>query len=242
MKNKIYQVGLFLFLSFIMVSCVKDNMPGPNAQVFGAIRDSVGGGLVETDLVNGSVIEVFELGYPTQVSQKWLIKQNGEYRNNLVFSGNYDIYLRNGNFFPYTIPAFNIKPGENKQDFVVVPYIRIKNCTITYDAANKKINASFSLEAGSPLVKVQSIRLYAFSDMYVGEQTKFGTSGTTFSQTFSPVKVIDNSTYNLSIDLAANASLFPTGRDYFFRVGSFASVSGVGTIRSNYAPYVKISL
>jgi hypothetical protein len=46
----------------------------------------------------------------------------------------------------------------------------------------------------------------------------------------------------LTIDLAANANLFPAGRDYFFRVGALADLAGVGTIRHNYAPIVKITL
>jgi hypothetical protein len=150
--------------------------------------------------------------------------------------------MRNGNFFPYTLKNVTIKPGENKIDFAVVPYIRVKNVSITRNTSTNKIEASFKLEAGKPVVKLKSIQLYAFSDIYVGAQIKYATSGTGFSQTFSPTIVIDPATtYTLSIDLAANSALFKTGRDYFFRVGAMADVTGVGTIRTNYAPYVKIS-
>ena len=63
------------------------------------------------------------------------------------------------------------------------------------------------------------------------------------SITYSPVATIDPvATYTLSIDLAANATPFKIHRNYYFRVGAKASQSGVGTIRSNYAPYVVIPL
>jgi hypothetical protein len=243
MKKINYISLLITCLVLVVTSCEKDNFPGPDAQVYGAIKDSLGSALVEQDIQTGSQIEVQELGFPTLVSQFWVIKNNGEYRNNLVFSNDYDIYMRNGNFFPYTLKSVKIKSGENNIDFAVVPYIRVKNVTITRNTTTNKIEASFKLEAGKPVVKVKSIQLYAFSDIYVGAQIKYATAGTGYSQTFSPTIAIDPATtYTLSIDLAANTALFKTGRDYFFRVGAMADVTGVGTIRTNYAPYVKISL
>jgi len=243
MKKLSYLLLLISCSIALVTSCEKDDFPGPDAQVFGAIRDSIGGALVEQDIQTGSQIEVQELGFPTLVSQFWVIKNNGEYRNNLVFSNDYDIYLRNGNFFPYTLKNVNIKPGENNIDFYVIPYIRVKEVSITRNTVTNKIEATFKLEAGKSVVKVKSIQLYAFSDIYVGAQIKFATAGTGFSQTFSPTINIDPATtYTLSIDLAANTALFKTGRDYFFRVGAMADLTGVGTIRTNYAPYVKISL
>ncbi len=230
-------------LMMAVTSCEIDDFPGPDAQVFGAILDSLDGALVEQDIQTGSQIEVQELGFPTLVSQFWVIKNNGEYRNNLVFSNNYDIYMRNGNYFPYALKSVSITSGENEVDFRVVPYIRVKNCTITRDQVNNRIVATFSLEAGKPVAKVRTIRLYAFSDQYVGEYIKFATTGTGFSQTFNPTITIDPATtYTLYIDLAANSALLKTGRSYFFRVGAMADVTGVGTIRTNYAPNVKITL
>jgi hypothetical protein len=241
MKKTTFHIIVALVLGFALNSCEKDNMPGPDAKVFGTIKDKVTGQPVETELVNGSRIEAFELGYPTQVSQVWVIKNSGEYRNDLVFAANYDFQLRNSNFFPTSLMNYAIKKGDNQLDFSVDPYIRIKDCKITYDAAGKKVNATFSLEPGQPTVKVSAIRLYAFSDMFVGEATKFSVTGTSV-QSFSPAATIDTRTYTLTIDLAANANLFPAGRDYYFRVGALASVSGVGTVRHNFAPYVKITI
>jgi hypothetical protein len=246
--KKIYYL-IFLITSLLLgtISCEKDNFPGPDAQVFGAIRDSLGGGLIETDLVNGSVIGTYELGeYAANPElRNWVIMQSGEYRNNLVFSNTYRIDFMSCNFFPYTIPELVINPGPNEIDFYVVPYIRIKNLSITHDGANNKIIATFTIEPGKPTVKVSSLTLYVFTDMYVGEYIKKTISAGTGvpSITFSPAATIDPETiYTLSIDLDANASVFSVSRNYYFRVGAKASQAGVGTIRSNYAPYVKIAL
>jgi hypothetical protein len=91
-------------------------------------------------------------------------------------------------------------------------------------------------------VKLSAVRLYAFTDIYVGEQVKFDTAGSAFRQTFSPAKDIDDTTYTLSIDLTENSNFFQYSRNYYFRVGALASVSDVGTVRYNYAPLVVIPL
>lgn len=231
-----------LALSAGLSSCEIDNFDGPNATFSGAIRDSLDGNLVEQDLVNGSAIEAVELGYESEVFQRWVIKNSGEFENRLVFANRYDFYLRNGNFFPYTIENHEIKAGDNTHDFNVVPFLRIRNLNINHDAAGNKVVATFNVDAGKPQAKLKSIRLYAFTDVYVGEFVKFNTVGSEFAQVFPTAKDVDATTYTLTIDLAANPTLFTAGRNYYFRVGALAQVPNVGTIRHNYAPYVKISL
>lgn len=223
----------------------KDNFPEPDAKFFGGINDEVGGALVETDLINGSTLHVYEQGFENPVLQTWVIKQNGEFRNDLVFANTYDIVFENCNFFPFEVNDVVIKSGDNEHDFTVTPYIRIKNCSITYDAAGNRIVATFNLEAGQSTVKLSSITLYAFTDIYVGNYIKFSLSAGTgkYTQSFSPTVEIDPETsYTLSIDLEANSNRFSVHRNYYFRVGALASQSGVGTVRHNYAPFVKITL
>ena len=253
MKKIYYLIFFIASLLFGATSCQIDNFPGPDAQVYGAVKDSLGGGLVETDInsTTGSVIGVYELGQyaANPVRKVWLIKPNGEYRNNLVFSNDYKFDFTSCNFFPQS-QTQTVNPGENKIDFTVVPYIRIKNLTITYDAAAKKVNASFTLQGGRKSVKVSGVKLYAYTDMYVGENVKktlvTGT-GTPSRSLTGAAQTIDPATvYTLSIDLAVNQGTDKNGfgvhRDYYFRVGAMAVQAGVGTIRYNYAPYVVIPL
>ena len=244
-------------LLFSTNSCEIDNFPLPDAQVYGAIRDSLGGGLVQTDpnSTTGSVIGVYELGQyaANPVRKTWLIKPSGEYRNNLVFSNEYRFDFTSCNFFPFNTTK-TVSPGENEIDFTVVPYIRIKNLSITHDAGTNKIIATFTLEPGRNTVRLSRLRLYAWTDMYVGENVKKTLSagtGTPVSSgvpqlSFSNAVINPATTYTITIDLAANAGTDRNGfgihRNYYFRVGALASQAGVGTIRYNYAPYVVIPL
>jgi hypothetical protein len=245
----IFIVGAFLVS---VTSCEVDNYPYPDAQVYGGIRDTLGGALVETDMNNGSMIGVRELGqYAANPTRKtWYIMQNGEYRKNLVYSNEYRFDFTSCNFFPIT-RTYTVKPGENKIDFTVTPYIRLKDVSITHDAGVNKIIAKFKLEAGAANVKVGSIGLYAWTDIYVGDQVKKtlapGTGQPTRTLSGAAQTIDPNLEYTLSIDLAANAGTDRNGfgihRNYYFRVGAKATgLINVGTIRSNYAPYVLIAL
>lgn len=245
MKKILYFLSLIISITLFTVSCEIDNYPMPDATFYGAIRDVEGGGLVEQDLQNGSRIGVYEQGYETPELRNWYIMNSGEFRNNLVFAGTYDVIFQSCNFFPFEVPDFVIKPGENQHDFIVTPYIRIKNLSMTHDAGANQIIATFNLEGGQNTVKVRQINLYAFTDIYVGQYIRFGLSAGNGqpSQSFSPAADIDPATqYTLTIDLAANRQHFGVSRNYYFRVGAMADQAGVGTIRANYAPHVRIAL
>lgn len=247
MKKIFYSLFLFVGLIMVAASCEKDNYPAPDALFFGVIMDSVGGALVEQDLQTGTTIGMYEQGYPTSVLQSYVIMQNGEFRNNLTYSSTYNIEFPSSNFYPYKVPGFVMKPGANQYDFQVVPFIRIQNCSITYDAATNKVTATFNLEGGKPTAKVSKITLYVFTDMYVGEYIKktiaTGTGQPSRTFTGAAQTIVPATVYTLSIDLAANASVFAVHRNYYFRVGAIAAnITGVGTIRTNYVPYVKIAL
>jgi hypothetical protein len=244
MKKIVYYLSLIIGVVLLTVSCEIDNYPEPSAHVFGAIRDIEGGALVEQDLQTGSLIGTYELGYETPKLKTWVIKENGEYRNNLVFPGTYNIVFDVSNFFPFKEDSVVFTSGDNEHDFIVTPYIRIKNLLITHDAVANKIIATFNLEAGKPTVLVKKISLYAYTDIHVGEFIKFNlTTGTGMpAQSFKPSATIDPATqYTLSIDIKADSD-FDVSRNYYFRVGAIAEQEGVGTIKTNYAPYVKIAL
>jgi len=244
MKKRINKIIVLVtcFL-FTIVSCEIDNYDKPASSFSGGIKDVTTGTLVETDLQNGSAIRAYELGFETLAAQTWVIKNTGEFRNDMVFPGHYNLEFINGNFYPFTVDNFEIKPGVNTHDFEVTPYIRIKDVTIAHNTGNNRVVATFKLEAGKPEVKLKSIRLYAFTDIHVGEQVKFNTTGADFKQDFGTAQTIDGSTvYTLSIDLNENEIFFGLSRNYYFRVGALASVPNVGTVRYNYAPLVKIAL
>ena len=239
-------LSLFVICVFSACEMFKiDNYEEPNATIRGAIKDAVTGELVETDMVNGSTLRFEEIG------DEWaeggilsrVVMQNGEYQDKMFFAGTYRIEFQDCNFYPFNIENIQIKKGDNVRDFEVTPYIRVKNVNIRQEG--NEIVATFNLQAGNPEVRLSNIRIYYSTDIYAGEGfTRFPLGGTSFQQTFSPVVEIDEAvTHRLTIDLTntTNKTNFRYKRNYYFRVGAIASVSGVGVIRRNYAPYTIIN-
>lgn len=102
----------------------------PNAQIYGEVRDSKTGALIQQD-INGTKIMYEELGFENPDRQQMIFKVSGEYRNNLMFAAKYDIYFEESNFvIPDRLEGYEIKRGENRLDFEVQPYIRISNASI----------------------------------------------------------------------------------------------------------------
>ena len=157
-----------------------------------------------------------------------------------MFSATYDIRFENCNFYPFTQNDVKIKKGENKLDFTVTPFIRVVNPSIVKNG--NTITAKFKLEAGKPEVKLSSVQLFAFSDMWVGNNVKYTLAGGTDKESFDSDAIDPSREYTLTIDVEANKNSFKyTGKNYYFRIGALASVSGVGTVRHNYSPLVKIA-
>lgn len=226
---------------FALTSCEVDNYDGPNASIHGSILDEKTGELVGSDMENGNAIKVREQGFSKPTDQTWYITNTGEYRNNMVFAATYDVRFENGNFYPFEIKDFVVKTGDNTYDFKVIPYIRIKNSKI--EKNGNVITATFSVEAGKPEVKLKEIQLFAFSDMWVGNNVKLAVIGGTNKRTFSPTVAINTTeTYTLTINLDDNKDVLKYSKDYYFRIGALADVSGVGTVRYNYAPLAVIKL
>lgn len=221
-------------------SCTKDNYDGPDATVKGSFIDSKTGGLVGTDIQNGNQIRVEEQGFETPQWQTWYIKNTGEYENKLVFAATYKVKFENGNFYPFE-DEITLKKGDNVKDFTVTPYIRIVEPKI--ERSGDIVTATFKLQGGKGDEKVNSIRLFAFSDMWVGNSVCYNISGGTDRQDLGNAAVDENKVYTLTIDTKANNTSFKyvgKGKNYYFRIGALASVDGVGTIRHNYSPLIVI--
>ncbi len=130
----------------------------------------------------------------------------------------------------------------DERDFLVTPFIRINNANITYNTGTDKIIAKCNLEAGGPDITLNQIRLFVFTDKWVGNRINSGIQGTAVlnlnGETIDP-----NKEYTLVIDKAANTNFFKYSRNYYFRIGAQAKgPSKYGTIRHNYSPLVVIKI
>lgn len=216
-------------VSSSFVSCELDNSEGPDAQIYGEIRDIETGALVEQDLTSGSRICYEELGFENPEQQYMNFMVNGQYRNNMVFSGKYDIYFAERNFVaPDKLKAYSILPGENRLDFEVLPYVRISKVKITRDDGD--ILAVFTV---TPTVdnKVKEVALFGHIDRVVGAPFVMASKKQSVDESFKG----EGREYTLRLE----ASKFKSGEAYYFRVGA---VVDAPNSKYNYAPAKRLTI
>ncbi len=211
-----------------------DNQEGWDAKVQGRILDSKTGQPLQS--AQGSSITVIEQGWTDPVSgdpisqnQSWLIKNDGTYRNNLVFAGDYVMNTVSGaNFFADPV-SFKLNKGDNTVDFTVTPFCRILNPVVTYDSATKVITATFSIEAGHPQVNnIGNVYLCVYPDRFVrnglnkcendpgAHAVDVNPDGTTkITLTVDPERVVDGK--------KVNADEFQYDRPHYIRIAAIGA-------------------
>ena len=257
MKNFKY-VFLSVAAVFCMTSCdwfVLDNMEAYDASIHGSFIDAETGELVLSEISSSTGnFKVIEQGWtnPTDGShvesqQTWYVKNNGTYRNNLVFSGDYLMKTADANYYPVETP-FQIKEGDNEVDFYVTPYVRIIEHKISFNAADSTIVANVKVQIADKVKTptLKDVRLCCYSDNFVGSVLNNCKSDK--DSYAENVAVDDNgiAEVELKIDATkkgANASAFKYDRIHYVRVAALAIGDGVNTSsRYNYSPTYSLSL
>lgn len=244
MKKLLYIIPCMVIM---LTSCdwfVLDNQSDYDASIYGSIFDSGTGALVPNELpTNYSSITVYELGWDAEVAQSWNMKPNGTYRNNLIFSGDYKFYPVLSNYYPEE-QNFTVVPGENKIDFTVTPYARIVNPEFSYDAANERIVATFSVEHGDPTRTSRiDTRLCVFPDRFVGQQ--FNSCKNVPGSAAN--NVVADGTTRITVYVDTNSPLaendqFKYTRTHYIRVAAVATGPGVNTSRrANFSQVYALS-
>ena len=148
-----------------------DNAEQHNATISGKFIDEGTGELVPNEVYSSTtgVMKVVELGWDSEATQTWYVKNNGTYRNNLVWAGKYRMDTKDANYYPLTT-EFELKKGDNVVDFTVKPYVRFGQPTFTYDAASKKIIATCEVQVTDPAQTptLNEVRLCCYTDCHVG--------------------------------------------------------------------------
>lgn len=218
MKKLLYILPVLL----VATSCSwfkLDNQEGWNASIEGKIIDSVTGEPVQAE--QGNPLTVYELGWDNEVPQNWAIKNNGTYKNALVFAGKYRMNTINANYVADPV-EFTVNKGNNTVDFRVTPFLRISDVNITYDAAGKKINATCTVEPAFPADKVNligEVRLCVYTDRFVKySYNNCSKDPGAVKKNLNPEK----QTVSLSVDtqLAANVQEFQYTRPHYIRISA----------------------
>lgn len=238
-----------ILLGILLSGCQLDNFDGPDAQIHGSIIDAETGELIAQELgTSGDApsVQVIEYGYAIRKVQKWKIKMNGEYQNNLVFSGTYDIIMNDGNYVKLdTLKAYNIHPGNNQLDFKVIPNIRIKDSHV--EKNDNQVIATCKLEYGHAIGKVEKVALFIQSDQhpsysfYLAHIEKNIENDNICFETNNQNK---EKIFTLTLDLSSEeGKKLKTGKKYFCRIGSRPKDLGEGVqAKYNYSPVFELQL
>lgn len=232
-----------------------DNYDEPNAQISGNIIDAKTKENLAVECKFGNMFggvymgaptegyfSVYQKGWDYEKAQYWHLKNDGTYRNALVFAGTYRMEANANNFYPVSKDDVEIKKGENTLDWEVTPYVRIIEPKIEYDGKN--FNATFKCEFGDPSKanKIVDAKLLCYPDTFVGIYCNYCGQD---PNAMSTQVVADGQTVNrLSIDssLAVNQTEFKYMEKYhYLRIAVCAEGNGANTGRHyNYSQTVKI--
>lgn len=228
MKKINLSIAIIIIL-LIANACKLDNYEAPNATFYGSIIDKETNELVEQDIINGTKIIIIESGFEIPQEQSLVVKNDGTYRNTMIFANQYKVQPKRGNFVDIDAQEVEIK-GETKLDFIVTPYIRIKNVNVFKNGT--KIKASFNLQQ-TGFDDVQKIGLYVDKEPTVGESKRIIAKEMPIGALINP-----NQLFTIELDMEVNP-LLETGQTYFFRVGALINVPEA---KSNYAKAIMIKL
>ena len=256
MKN-IKNIFLAVLAACFVTSCdwfVLDNMEQHDAVVYGKLIDAETGEAVPSEIgSNMGYIKVVELGWtdpqgaPVEAFQTWNVKNNGTYRKNLVWSGDYRMETNDANYYPI-ITEFQLKKGDNEVDFTVTPYVRFLEHKISYNASTKKIVATCKVQL-TDIVKttvLNEVRLCCYTDNFVGSalnNCKKEAGAVAKNVVFDEKTGI--ATVEVAIDTQSpdNAVEFKYEREHYVRLAALATGDGVNSSnRYNLSPTYCIRL
>ncbi len=228
MKTRILLAGLALATC---ISCTLDNYESPTSGLYGSIIDDETGELIQQDIYMGTQIYYTELGYKNPQLQSMVIKNNGEYRNTMLFRGSYEIYTTiESNFEPVEAFTINID-GLRQYDFRVKPLLRVTDARV--NRTGHKIKAACTVTQVTSDSNVKTLGLFVSSQPTVG---KFLNDA--LVEINIGMKCPDPKALSIELDLNEHPEL-KSGKTYYFRLGA---LSGRGGAKYNYAPAIALEL
>ena len=253
MKRILYYITAVVLAAFSVSACDMfklDNFDGPNAQISGRLLDAETGDLIGIEASTSMSIDWSTYSYVTSVDvgslvvleqgwiadslntgQDWLVRFDGQYRNNLVFAGDYKYTCRKLPCYEPADSSFTVREGANKMDLELLPYCRIVDPEFSTkkDAFGNlsKLVVKFKVELTDP-TKANTIANVAFcanTQMFVGANYQNLAKGDSGAK---KKNVTAGSTVTLEIDMknTSNADLFRYNRERYLRVAAMANGNG----------------
>lgn len=216
-------------LAMLAVSCTLDNYDMPDASLSGRFLDVLTNEPLQCDIYNGTTIQYVEDGYKEM--QTNVVKADGSYSIGQMFSGKYAIYPVYTNFEQIDTVHIDVN-GHTKYDFVVEPYIRIKDVNILKSGLTK-ITATFTVEQANSNHGVMKVGMFLHKQPIAGAY---------MCQEYREIVLggqqIGTKQYTITMDYKESTTI-KEGNTYYVRVGA---LSDAVNARYNYAPPVSVEL
>lgn len=272
MKRLLIKIACLVAAGSLLTSCdlfKLDNYDGPNAQISGQILDAETKEPIQieaytesyfdwttwstiTNTISGSLVVIEDVsdkwGESFYEEQDWLVKFWGEYQNDMVFAGKYEVDFKKLPVYPPAEkPVIELNEGANHFDFELTPYCRILEPKFVYDASNETITATFKVQLSDPARAntLAEVILCSNYDNHVGQNFRLNTADT--GSTISNVAVNSDGTTDtitLTLDTSKdgvngghNMAEFWYERAHYLRIAALATGNGHNTSRFyNFSP------
>ena len=226
---KAMKIFNIVILGLSMVSCTLDNYDMPDSSLSGKFVDVLTGESLQCDIYNGTVIQYIEDGYTEM--QTNVVKADGSYCIGQMFSGSYDVLPVYTNFEQVDTVKIDVK-GATTYDFVVEPYIRIKDVNILKSGLTK-VTATFTVEQVNMDRGVMKVGMFLHKQPIAGaymclESRELVIGG----------QKVGTKQYTIVMDYKESTTI-EEGNTYYIRVGA---LSDAVNARFNYAPPVSVEL
>lgn len=169
MKHLIHTIWGALVLSGL-VSCMGiDNFDGPEAKISGTVIDKTTG---KPMLLDHGVnhIRIWEVSYSLDPTpQDLVIKEDGTYTNNKLFSGTYNMLPRDGAWWPCDT-TYNVAIGKKGtvQNFEVTPYLHVTDFTTRLDGTELTLSCKLQAPVTEGLPQITQVRAFINNNAHCG--------------------------------------------------------------------------
>jgi hypothetical protein len=155
----------------LLYSCELDNYEAPSMTIEGTVVDDVTGENLYTQQPNGIKIRLLEEGFTTPTPYDFWAMTDGTFRTTKVFPKKFKVLVLEGPFEDASVTTLDVDVTKSNQkiEFRVVPYARLKNVNIAVSGTT--VTATYNIERTTSTKVPQSSFLMIHQSVILHYQT-----------------------------------------------------------------------
>jgi hypothetical protein len=155
----------------LLYSCKLDNYEPPTMTIEGTVVDDLTGENIYTQQPNGIKVRLLEQGFTTPTPYDFWAMTDGTFRTTKVFPKKFKVLVLEGAFEDSSVDTLDVDVTKSNQkiEFRVVPYARLKNVNITVSGTTA--SATYNIERTTSTKVPQSSFLMIHQSVILHYQT-----------------------------------------------------------------------